>query len=530
MTEFGTAVDATLHRHINSTGAGAAVAVVQNGNVVHRQGYGLANIEKNSPMTPLSAFRICSVSKQFTCLLIRLLEYEGKLSVAHSPRRYLTELPAFMDKINIRQLCQNVSGMRDYWCLAMLTGASAETRFRRADAERIINSQRTVQFLPGSAYSYCNGNFTVLGWLIEAVTGRSYPHELHTRVLGPLGMSDTFVPAATSEALPGDIIGYEPAPDGGVMPAKVDIHWEGDAGIVSTLDDLIHWEQNFDHNRVGPPGLIETLYETPCFPSGIPSEYGFGLHLGRYRGFPYQSHEGGLRGWRMCRIRFPSEQLSVIAMFNFMADAGDIARAVADVFLPGERPALQDLYRPETGDRALDYCGFYLDRATGKGYELGLEDGIFTLNAMGQKFPLIRDGAASFVDRQGLLRISFDPEVATPVAEFRSFGANYRARLSQERSDQAFAPDRYTGVFRSQELQSTITIEREGSGLQIKIGGPLGEVAGWPVRPVAQNIVMLECQRALDHRPPGEFALWFQSKDELVVSCSLAFGVRFTRL
>ena len=535
MSQAGSIVDSLLREWIDRGGPGAAVAVVKQGEVVHRQGYGLANRAENIPMSPATAFRICSVTKQFTCLLIRLLEHEGRLDLAHSPRRYLPELPAFMEAVSIRQLCQNVSGLRDYWCLAMLAGAGAETRFRRPDAERILFGQRDFQFAPGTAYSYCNGNFTVLGWVIEAVTGRPYPQVLAARILEPLGMEETFVPESTSEPLPGGSLGYEPAPGGGDAPAVVDIHWEGDAGIVSTLDDLVRWERNFDHNRIGPPALIEGLYETPSLAGGIGSDYGFGLHVGAYRGFPCQSHEGGLRGWRMCRARFPTERLSVIALFNNLAEAGDLARRVADAYLPGEPRRPRRPFEPPDDDAAIECCGFYLDRDTGKGFEILVEDGALTLNAMGHKTGLIADGACSYVCRGGDVRLTFVSH-DVPVVEIRDFRANYRAQLARSRLDPSVHDPRpYLGRFQCAELHSTIELDRDGDAVLARVKGPLGEVEGWPLRPVSEDVLLMECQRSLDYKPPGAFVLWLRRDpggraSELTASCGLAFGTRFERV
>ena len=101
---------------------GAAIAVVKDGSIIYKKGYGSANLEYNIPVTPSTIFHIASVSKQFTAFSILLLEKEGKLSLEDDVRKYIPEVPDFGKVITLKHLASHTSGLRDQWNLLALAG------------------------------------------------------------------------------------------------------------------------------------------------------------------------------------------------------------------------------------------------------------------------------------------------------------------------------------------------------------------------------------------------------------------------
>ncbi|WP_310570562.1 serine hydrolase domain-containing protein, partial [Gemmatimonas sp.] len=93
-------------------GPGCAVAVSRDGRIVHQNGYGMANLETGTPITPASVFHLASVSKQFTAASIMLLARDGKLSLDDDIRKHLPELPDYGHRITIRHLLRHTSGLR----------------------------------------------------------------------------------------------------------------------------------------------------------------------------------------------------------------------------------------------------------------------------------------------------------------------------------------------------------------------------------------------------------------------------------
>ena len=150
-------------------GPGGAVGAIKDGAVVLRHVWGFADPKRHLPVTSSTRFPICSISKQFTCGTL--------LSLGKDPDDYNGLLADFLPNMetprpSVRQLCNNQSGLRDYWALTGLHGANAEDVFRREDARTLFARMRTTHFAPGSRYSYSNGNFRILSDLIERVAER----------------------------------------------------------------------------------------------------------------------------------------------------------------------------------------------------------------------------------------------------------------------------------------------------------------------------------------------------------------------
>ena len=127
-------------------GPGGAVAVLQRGEVLVRHAWGWANAERRIPATPSTLFRLCSITKQFTCALV--LDAHPDPSALDADVR--ARLPLLDDAApTALQLAHNQSGLRDYWAVAMLHGAGAEDPFGDAEAARLIGATRSLQFAPG---------------------------------------------------------------------------------------------------------------------------------------------------------------------------------------------------------------------------------------------------------------------------------------------------------------------------------------------------------------------------------------------
>ncbi|HEY1447377.1 MAG TPA: serine hydrolase, partial [Caulobacteraceae bacterium] len=223
-------------------GPGGAVAVLRDGEVLVRHAWGWANAERRIPFTPRSLFRICSITKQFTCGLV--VDAFPDPTVLDGDVR--ARLPLLEQEApGALHLCHNQSGLRDYWALAMLHGAGAEDPFGEAEAARVITRTRTLQFAPGARYSYANQNFRLLGDIVQARAGREFAGLLRTRIFDPVGMSSAFL-AADTRAMPDGTEGYEGSPAGGFRAAVNRILWTGDAGLGASLDDMIAWERHID--------------------------------------------------------------------------------------------------------------------------------------------------------------------------------------------------------------------------------------------------------------------------------------------
>src|ERR1700730_11417900 len=189
----------------NYAGPGGAVAVLRNGEVLARHAWGWANAERRLAFTPRSLFRLCSITKQFTCGLI-LDAFPDPSVLDDDIRARLPLLEQAAPKA--LHLCHNQSGLRDYWAGAMLQGAPVEAPFGEVEAARVMAATRTLQFTPGTRYSYCNQNFRILSDILQERTGRGFAQLLRTRIFDRAGMGSAIL-AADTRAMPDGTEGYE---------------------------------------------------------------------------------------------------------------------------------------------------------------------------------------------------------------------------------------------------------------------------------------------------------------------------------
>src|SRR3984957_20180620 len=253
-------------------GPGGAAAVLRDGEIIVRHTWGWANAERRIPFTPSTLFRMCSITKQFTCALV--LDAFPDPSVLDDDVR--ARLPLLEAAPGALHLCHNQSGLRDYWALAMLHGSPAEAPFGENEAARIIGATRTPHFEPGTRSSYVNQNFRLLADIIQQRTGRGFAELLRDRIFDRAGMDSAFLAADTS-AMPDGTTGYEGSTSGGFRAAENRILWTGDAGLGASLDDMIAWERFIDATRDDPDALYSRLSNPVSFRDGNPAGYGFGL-------------------------------------------------------------------------------------------------------------------------------------------------------------------------------------------------------------------------------------------------------------
>jgi CubicO group peptidase (beta-lactamase class C family) len=120
------AVDKLFSRWEKKDTPGCALAIVKDGKIIYKQGYGLANLELNVPIIPQSVFYIGSVSKQFVTMCIAILDKQGKLSLDGDIRKHIPELPDYGPPITVRHLIYHTSGLRDYLTLLAIAGIDFE--------------------------------------------------------------------------------------------------------------------------------------------------------------------------------------------------------------------------------------------------------------------------------------------------------------------------------------------------------------------------------------------------------------------
>lgn len=498
------------------TGPGGAVAVLRNGDVLIRHTWGWANAERRIPFTPRTLFRMCSITKQFTCGLV--LDAFPDPSVLDGDVR--ARLPLLEQAPpGALHLCHNQSGLRDYWAVAMLLGSPVEAPFGESEAARIIASTRTLHFAPGTRFSYVNQNFRLLSDILQQRTGRGFAELLRTRLFDRAGMESAFL-AADTTAMPDGTTGYEGSPASGFRAAENRILWTGDAGLGASLDDMIAWERHIDATRDDPDALYRRMSAQVRYGDGREAAYGFGLSRSTEFGRSVTGHGGALRGWRSHRLYVPSERASVVVLFNHMANAHDAAIDLLGAVL-GEQGPQPDRTLPAPG-----WLGAYVEPETGLAVRIdpGAAGQVrLRYGHSADELDLRADGSAGSGEgtrlRQGQGGLWMD-----------------RPRENQSsclRPLKGVPATDVAGRYRCEELDAALTVTDTGGVLYGAFSGFLGQGRMEMLDPVGPDVWVLPCPRALDHTPPGDWTLAFRRDgagrvEGVEVGCWLARRLAYT--
>ena len=490
-------------------GPGGACAVLHNGHVLVRHAWGWANAERRIAFTPHTLFRICSITKQFTCAAV--------LDACPDPAVLDGEIRARLPHLSgavpsALHLCHNQSGLRDYWAVAMLHGAPAESPFGDAEAAQVISATRSLHFTPGTRYSYANQNFRLLSDCLQAHTGLGFAELLRTRIFDRAGMASAILAADTS-AMPDGTMGYEGASAVGHRAAENRILWTGDAGIGASLDDMIAWERFIDSARDDDGALPSRLAAPVHFADGSAAVYGFGLGRRPELGLAATGHGGALRGWRSHRVYFPAERLSVVVFFNHLSDAHEAAMDLARAALGMTQPAHENAAAPT-------WLGAYLEPETGLSARLDATDTGQIRLRYGHSAEMLTMRADGIAGN--------DATTLTPTAlgiRMDRPGENQSSVLVQW---PASTGANIAGCYRCDELHIDITISDAGGAYYGAFSGFLGQGRMELLQPIGADIWALPCWRALDHTPPGEWTLHFQ-RDSTGAVARVHFGCWLAR-
>ena len=326
-------VDSLLDRWDRLDTPGAAVAVMHNGHVVHKRGYGQASLEHRIPITPKTVFDVASVSKQFTALAIALLADANKISLDDDIRKHLPAMPDLGETITIRHLIHHTSGLRDWPGMLAMAGRSMEDVIAFEEILAMARHQTELNFAPGEQYSYSNTGYALLALIVERVAGMSFREYTDRHIFRPLGMLHTWFQDEHEEQVMNRAYGYKFA-DGAYRRVGNGLMGLGSSSLHTTLDDLILWAQNFTSRQVGSDALHALMEQPGTLNGGGTTAYAFGQLVSSYRGMRTISHSGSWAGFRSMLLRIPDHGFSVILISNTVdISAPELAYRIADAYL-----------------------------------------------------------------------------------------------------------------------------------------------------------------------------------------------------
>jgi CubicO group peptidase (beta-lactamase class C family) len=290
-----------------------AVLVSVDGKTAFEGGYGFANVEWEIRNTPQTKFRIGSMTKQFTSMIVMRLQEQGKLKVHDPICQYLTPCPDTWKPVTVHHLLTHTSGIPSYTGLPNFTQKDSILPLTH---DELIGRFRDLplEFEAGSHFKYNNSGYFLLGVIIEKITGSTYEDVLQKEIFTPLGMKDTGYDRP-STILPRRASGYRGTGLALANAPYLDMGLPYAAGsLYSTVGDLLIWDQALYTDKLLPGAAREAMY-TP-----FKNNYAYGWRVqgasaetfGHTRIF----HEGVINGFTTAFTRIPDNRAAVIVLSN----------------------------------------------------------------------------------------------------------------------------------------------------------------------------------------------------------------------
>lgn len=317
-------IDELLTAYSNQSKLNGAVLVAQKGKVIYQKGFGFRNAEEKVPNDVNSIFQIGSITKQITAAVIMQLQHEGKLSVHDKLSKYFSGF-ANGDKITIENLLTHTSGIYNYTNDTVIMRNDVTRHYSQEEMMKLFKSYPS-DFEPGTKWNYSNSAYSILGYIIEKVEGKPYEKVVRERIFQPLAMTHSGFDF-TNLSSPNKTKGYfslNPKP----VPAPiVDSTIAYSAGAVyTTLGDLYKWERAIYTDKILKPDSWKAVF-TP-----FKNKYGYGWGIDSIYGKLITAHSGGIHGYSSYILRFPQDEVVVVAFDNSSSNALSlISKAVAAV-------------------------------------------------------------------------------------------------------------------------------------------------------------------------------------------------------
>jgi CubicO group peptidase (beta-lactamase class C family) len=467
-TDSAAAVDRIFASWNTRQTPGCAVGMARNGQTILERAYGMANLEYDVPNTPATIFEAGSVSKQFTAAAVVLLAQQGKLSLDDEVSKYIPELPDYETPVTIRQMLHHTSGLRDWGAVAAAMGWPRGTRVHtHAHVLDIVSRQESLNYPAGAEYLYSNTNYNLAAIIVERVSGMPFAEFTRKNLFEPLGMTNTQWRDDYTRIVKGRATAYNRGQKGGwalEMPFE-NVH--GNGGLLTTVGDLLKWNENFVRPRVGGVGFTRDLQEKGRLNNGREISYALGLVVSTYQGVPEVSHTGATAGYRAFLARYPAQHLSIAMLCNAGNANPGMGQRIADIFLAGQtQVAARQAGEPGVTlppEQISEKAGLYRNLITNEPLRLVVRDGKLFVDPGPELTPLSR--TAFRAPNGSVGTFEFGAKGLPAILRMAVTGGDTISYLLEERWTPAAAELRqYVGEYASNEAETTYGVTLEESG------------------------------------------------------------------
>jgi CubicO group peptidase (beta-lactamase class C family) len=299
------------------TGAvpGVSAILLRDGVAQIATAFGLADLERSTPATPTTNYRLASVSKQFTATAVLLLVADGRLTLDDPLAGFFAGAPPRWRHITLEQLLTHTAGLCDY---ENLIPPDTSAPLHDQDVLDLVRPHADGYHAPGASFRYSNTGYCLLALIVAQVANRPFSAVLRERIFAPLAMTDTVAYEAGAADVPRRAYGYSLC---GQTWARTDQSLTsatlGDGGIYSSVTDLARWDAALATGQLLPEPFQARMFSPHvATPDGV--AYGLGWYL---RGRRVAYHTGETIGFRTAIVRRLDARLTAIVLTNRSAPA-----------------------------------------------------------------------------------------------------------------------------------------------------------------------------------------------------------------
>lgn len=314
-----------------------SVLVSDQGKVIYKKGFGMANMEWDIPNKANTKHRLGSITKQFTAMLILQLVAEGKLDLQEPITKYLPDYPkASGDIITTHHLLTHTSGIPNYTSFPKFMQDESRNPYTPEEFVKKFD-EKDLDFAPGEKYRYSNSGYFLLGVLVEKLSGKTYEQMLQDKIFAPLNMNNTGFDNH-GDILKNRATGYEKHGKNYVNSRYIDMTIPYAAGsMYSTVEDLYKWDKALYTTK-----LLSKEYMTKYFKPYVlafgKAHYAYGWAVGYNKigssndSIYTISHGGGINGFNTNISRATSDKSLVVLLNNTGgAPLNEMTRAIRGI-------------------------------------------------------------------------------------------------------------------------------------------------------------------------------------------------------
>lgn len=312
-------IDSVLNAAYKDDQPGISFIVAVDGKPVYRRSIGMSDLGSSVKLTPETLMPIGSMSKQFAAACLLILVNDGKLSLNDDITKFLPGYNSHGKRITIENLLTHTSGVPSFTELK----GFMDVYGKDVTLQEIISffENEPLMFEPSEDWSYTNSGYTLIAKIIENISGMPYGEFASSKLIAPLGLSNTYIGGTGKAPSEQMAKGYEPG-DENSMKQSTDINWSWPVGagdVISNVDDLAKWDASLYNFPLISKDLLEKAWIPFVLKNSQVSNYGYGWAVTELNGMKFISHGGAIDGFLSEAVRIPGKKIYVAALSNNMS-------------------------------------------------------------------------------------------------------------------------------------------------------------------------------------------------------------------